>query len=119
MGDFNNFAQVFFIKLMTQMDKCSYNNFLLTVDNRMSNLSFLGGMLSKLAVETVQKFVFNQDTPTYLSLAKIYSNLLAWNMEEVGKGAQLLVAKLVNYTAPNVKTKATVYWFLSTLIILD
>lgn len=51
MGDFNNFIQVFFIKLMTQMDKCAYNNFLLTVDNRMSSLPFLGGMLSKLGVE--------------------------------------------------------------------
>jgi len=91
------------------MDKCSYNNFLLTVDNRMSNLSFLGGMLSKLAVESVQKWVLGQDTPTYLALSTIYTNFISWNMEEVGKGAQLLVAKLVNYTAPSVVTKATVY----------
>jgi len=74
MGDFNNFMQVFFIKLMTQMDKCSYNNFLLTVDNRLSDLSFLGGMLTKLAVETAQKFIMGQETPTYKSIMAIFNN---------------------------------------------
>src|SRR5947209_2469801 len=67
MGDFNNFAQVFFIKLMTQMDKCQYNDFLLTIDNRMSSMSFLGGMLSKLGVEAFQKFYMGKDTPTFVS----------------------------------------------------
>ena len=109
MGDFNNFMQVFYIKLMTQMDKCSYNNYLLTVDNRLSDLSFLGGMVSKLAVEAVQKFIFNQDTPTFKSVNTIIDNFKSWDLELVGQGAQLLLAKLVNYTAPNVKTKAKTY----------
>ena len=86
MGDFNNFMQVFFIKLMTQMDKCSYNNFLLTLDNRMSNMAFLGGMLSKLGVEVYQKFIVGQQTPTFLALETIYQNILVLNTEEVGKG---------------------------------
>jgi hypothetical protein len=30
-----------------------------------------------------------------------------------------LIAKLVNYTAPNVKTSATVYWGSYAFIILD
>ena len=72
MGDLNNFAQVFFIKLMDQMDKCSYNNFLLTVDNRLSETAFLGGMLTKLAVEAAQKFFMGQDTPTFIAVNKIY-----------------------------------------------
>lgn len=95
---------------MTQMDKCSYNTFLLTIDNRLSDIAFLSGMLTKLAVESAQKFALGQDTPTYLSIQKIINNFASLNMEEVGKGAQLLVAKLVNYTAPNVKTKAKTYW---------
>jgi hypothetical protein len=109
MGDFNNFIQVFFIKIMTQMDSCSYNNFLLTVDNRLSNLSFLGGMISKLAVESFQYWFLHQTTPTYLAVNDIWNNVESMNFENVGKGAQLLIAKLVNYTAPNVKTSATVY----------
>ena len=59
--------QVFYIKLMTQMDKCSYNNYLLTVDNRLSDLSFLGGMLSKLGTEAFQHFGQGFDTPTFKS----------------------------------------------------
>lgn len=109
MGDFNNFIQVFYIKYMDQVDKCSFNNFLLTIDNRLSNLSFLGGMVTKLAVETFQKFVQGVDTPTYKSLALIGANFKNPNFVEVGKGVQLLMSKLVNYLAPNVKTDAKTY----------
>lgn len=109
MGDFNNFMQVFYIKFMDQMDKCSYNNFLMTIDNRLSNLSFLGGMVTKLVVETVQKYAFNMQTPTFKSFELIADNFKDLNMESVGKGFQLLTAKLVNYISPYVKTDPTTY----------
>lgn len=108
-GDFNNFAQVFFIKLMSQMNACSYNTFLVAVDNRMSNVAFFSGLVSNLAVESFQHFYLGQSTPTYLSIQYILNNISSLNFEDVGKGAQLLIAKLVNYTAPNVKTPAYTY----------
>ena len=109
LGDFNNHMQVFYIKLMTQMDKCSYNNYLNALDNRLSDLTFLSGMVTKLGVETVQKYLMGQDTPTFKSVETIIEHFKTFDMEQVGMGAQLLFAKLVNYTSPNVKTKAKTY----------
>ena len=51
MGDFNNFGNIFLIKLMTQFSKCTYVDFLLAADQRLSSWSFLGGAVTKLAVQ--------------------------------------------------------------------
>ena len=50
-ADFNNYLNIFLIKLMTSMDSCSYTSFMVYVNNRMNDYSFLGGMLANLATQ--------------------------------------------------------------------
>ena len=49
-GDFNNYINVFLIKLMSAMDSCSYSAFLVYVNNRLNDTSFLSGMIGNISV---------------------------------------------------------------------
>jgi hypothetical protein len=51
LPDFYNFMNIFMIKIMDQYDKCSYSEFLLTVDNRLSDVAFVSGLTTRVGTE--------------------------------------------------------------------
>ena len=51
MGDFYNLFNVFMIKFMEQYYNCNTEEFLLTLDNRFSNVSFITGTGVKILMD--------------------------------------------------------------------
>lgn len=105
IGDFNNLGNVFLIRLMTTYSKCTYTDFLLAVNNRFSSWSFLGGAVTKLAVQLYQY----PTSATYVAFFKIKDNFSAGDWKNVGLGVQLFFSKLVNFQAPRVKTNPSTF----------
>lgn len=109
-SDFMNKISVIGIKFMGQFSDCKTTEFLMALDNRLSNLSFLVGTGSNLAVQAgmaAAKYFgfFNGNSALYSFAMNIYNAITDSNQRsgvEVGKMVTLFLANLVNYKAPNI-----------------
>ena len=68
---------VFMIKLMDQFDKCSYTEFLLTVDNRLSDYAFVSGLATRIGTELFQYFQLGVSSAMIKSSERIYTNAMS------------------------------------------
>lgn len=73
------------------------------VDNRMSDLSFVSGMLSKIVMELVMRYGLNYSTSFTSSFNHIGTGFSTGSAYELGKGIQLLIGKLVNFEGPKIR----------------
>ena len=99
MGDFYNKLNIFLIKMQLHFDKCNYNNFLMVVDKRLSDYSFMAGMGANLGTQLAQY----DTSAVYVAWNKISTNVGANNWNLVGQGVQLFLSNLFNFQAPRVK----------------
>ena len=75
-GDASNFANIFLIKLMTAMDKCTYTPFLVYIDNRMNDIPFLVGLGSNIVTQLAQ-YSSTPQPAIYSSGLKIFQTMSA------------------------------------------
>ena len=101
--DFYNYMNTYQIKIFAQWEKCSYFDFLLQIDNRMSNFSFLGGVIAKITAELIQYLAFSKDTSLTTNLILGWNALYGGDWPTLGKQGQMLLSRLVNYYAPSVR----------------
>jgi len=102
LGDFYNKLNVLSIKFNTQFSECNYYDFMLMVDNRMSDLSFVSGSAVNMIVQA-----FFQDS----GLRKMFTELGSANgdYQVIGKAIQGFLSQLMSFEAPRIKEKPTTY----------
>lgn len=112
------------IYLMTQFEDCKTTNFLFSLDNRLSDFSFLSGSMSQVGTQIATAATY-YSLSTYMeagspiqtamtslweksSIYLLYNNTLdyikASQWENLGKLYTKFLLSIVNYKAPNVNT---------------
>ena len=125
MGDFYNYGNVFMIKFMDQYYKCSLENFLMTLDNRMSNVSFFTGTLFKLTVDTIVYFLFEFGGSGLIPEASTFITGIGWTTDlkgaieefnnangeafNLGKATGLIVKTIVDFEAPRIMNSPSTF----------
>ena len=73
-GDFSNYVNIFLMKLMAAMDSCQYTSFMVYVNNRLNDYSFLAGLATNMVV---QLSLYSQDPQPaiYTSSMTIYTDI--------------------------------------------
>ena len=102
-GDFLNQGQVTSIQVISEFEKCGYNEFLIQFDGVMSHIPEVSAMGANLIVQLLTGFK-DDDTAVFKSWEYVSGeNWEEKNWMKIGLGVQLFMSQLVKFEAPDVK----------------
>ena len=105
MGDLQNFLQVTAMKAMSTFQRCTFNEYMMVADQRLSSIPFASGLAAKIVVQLAQY----PSSPLYVAGNTLSTAFTNKDWTSVGKGTQLLLAKLLDFVAPRIKDTPTTY----------
>ena len=104
IGDFFNQLQISSIQVLSEFEKCNYNEFLIQFDGVMSHIPEVSGMGANLVTQLTQGLIgYTYDTSVYKSYFLIADAYDKWDWVSIGQGVQLFFSQLTKFEAPDVK----------------
>jgi len=101
VGNFIDQAQISSIQVLSEFEKCGYNEFLILFDGVMSQYPELAGMGGNAITQFATGWK-NKDTAMYKSYNMISDSWEKKDWASIGEGVQLFFSQLVKFESPDV-----------------
>lgn len=96
IGDFFNQAQIASIQVLSEFEKCGYNEYLIQFDDVMSRIPEVSGMGANLATQAIVGFS-DKDTSMYRSYDIFIKAWEDWDWVGIGESVQLFLVSTTKF----------------------